>query len=102
MPIFQILSADMQRVRSRAPASFKVQVEDAERRLDILFDHLNNEDLLKPNTVADMVELAKAVQARDYETARNIHLDVLTNRTDECTNWMVGVKRLISMSKATP
>ncbi|OXV11433.1 hypothetical protein Egran_00807 [Elaphomyces granulatus] len=102
MPIFQILSADMQRVRSRAPASFKVQVDDAERRLDILFDHLNNEDLLKSNTVVDMVELAKAMQARDYERARNIHLDILTNRTDECTNWMVGVKRLISMSKATP
>lgn len=102
MPIYEILNADMQRVKARAPSSFKAQVDDAERRLNILFDHLNNEDLLKPNTVADMVELARAIQARDYETARAIHLDILTNRTDECGNWMVGVKRLISMSKATP
>ncbi|KAF4224435.1 hypothetical protein CNMCM8980_009819 [Aspergillus fumigatiaffinis] len=102
MPIFEILSADMQRVKSRAPSSFKAQVEDAERRLNILFDHLNNEDLLKPNTVADMAELARAIQAREYETAKTIHIDIMTNRTEECGNWMVGVKRLISMSRATP
>ena len=89
-PIYEILSNDMQRVKSRAPASFKAQVDDAERRLNILFDHLNNEDLLKPNTIADMVELSKAIQGRDYETAKNIHLDILTNRTDECGNWMVS------------
>ncbi|KAJ9290220.1 hypothetical protein DTO027B5_1380 [Paecilomyces variotii] len=102
LPIYEILSGEMQRVKSRAPSSFKAQVEDAERRLNILFDHLNNEDLLKPNTVADMAELSRAIQARDYETARAIHVDILTNRTDECGNWMVGVKRLISMSRATP
>ncbi|RAK85881.1 WD40 repeat-like protein [Aspergillus costaricaensis CBS 115574] len=102
MPVYEILSADMQRVKSRAPSSFKAQVDDAERRLNILFDHLNNEDLLKPNTIADMAELARAIQARDYETARTIHVDIMTNRLDECGNWMVGVKRLISMSRATP
>ncbi|KAK1143492.1 protein transport protein S31 [Aspergillus melleus] len=102
MPVYEILSADMQRVKSRAPSSFKAQVDDAERRLSILFDHLNNEDLLKPNTVADMAELARAIQARDYETARTIHIDIMTNRTEECGAWMVGVKRLISMSRATP
>ncbi|KAL4777440.1 protein transport protein sec31 [Aspergillus nidulans var. acristatus] len=101
-PIFEILSEDMQRVKARAPSSFKAQVDDAERRLNFLFDHLNNEDLLKPNTVQDMVQLARAIQARDYETARTIHIDIMTNRTDECGNWMVGVKRLISMSKVTP
>ncbi|KAL4803539.1 hypothetical protein BDV18DRAFT_42483 [Aspergillus unguis] len=101
-PIFEILSEDMQRVKARAPSSFKAQVDDAERRLNYLFDHLNNEDLLRPNTVQDMVQLARAIQARDYETARTIHVDIMTNRNDECGNWMVGVKRLISMSKVTP
>uniref|UniRef100_Q5S580 Protein transport protein SEC31 n=1 Tax=Ajellomyces capsulatus TaxID=5037 RepID=SEC31_AJECA len=101
-PIFEILSADMQRVKARAPTSFKAQVNDAERRLNILFDHLNNEDLLKPATVESMAELARALQARDYETAQSIHLDIFTNRNDECGNWMVGVKRLIGMSRATP
>jgi protein transport protein SEC31 len=89
-PIFEILSADMERVKLRAPAAFKQQVDDAERRLSILFDHLNNEDLLKPNTVEDMANLARAIQNRDYATATSIHLEVMTNRTDECGNWMVS------------
>lgn len=90
MPIFEILSGDMQRVKARAPSTFKAQVDDAERRLNILFDHLNNDDLLKPNTVEDMANLSRAIQARDYETARAVHVDIMANRTDECGNWMVS------------
>ena len=81
----------MQRVKSKAPASFKVQVNDTDKRLNILFDHLNNETLLKPNTVQDMAELAQAIRSKDYERARIIHVDIMTNRTDECTNWMVSL-----------
>jgi len=92
----------MQRVKAKAPASFKAQVTDTEKRLNILFDNLNNESLLKLNTIQDMVELAGAIRSRDYERAMAIHLDILTNRTDECGNWMTGVKRLIGMSRATP
>ena len=81
----------MQRVKGKAPASFKAQVTDTEKRLNILFDLLNNEDLLKPNTVQDMVELAQALRARDFDQAQAIHIDLLTNRLDECGNWMVSL-----------
>lgn len=81
----------MQRVKSRAPASFKAQVLDTEKRLSILFDHLNNEDLLKPDTVQSMCELSAALRARNYEQAQAIHLDILTNKTDECGQWMVSL-----------
>lgn len=101
MPVYEILSADMQRVKARAPGSFKAQVDDAERRLNILFDHLNNEDLLRPNTVEDMANLARAIQNRDYETARTIHVDIMTNRTDECGNWMVSAIRSFSVISYT-
>lgn len=101
-PVYEILNQDMQRVKSRAPPSFKAQVNDTEKRLNILFDHLNNEDLLKADTIANMAELAQAIQARDFEQAQAIHVEIMTNRTDECGNWMVGVKRLIAMSRATP
>lgn len=110
-------------MKSRAPASFKAQVIDTEKRLNILFDHLNNENLLKPDTIENMSELAHALQTRNYDQAQAIHVDILTNKTDECGNWMVscnpcagtvtsssiltslnkvGVKRLIGMSRATP
>lgn len=88
--VFDLLYRDMERVKGRAPDSFKQQVMDAERRLNILFDHLNNGDLLKPNTVEDMANLARAIQGRDYETAKHIHIEIMTNRNDECGNWMVS------------
>ncbi|CAO1604525.1 protein transport protein S31 [Xanthoria calcicola] len=101
-PIFELLSTDMQRVKTRAPANFQKQVNDTEKRLNILFDHLNNEELLKDDTVDSMIELSQALQARDYEQAQSIHLELLTHKTDQCGQWMVGVKRLIAMSRATP
>ncbi|KAI9805458.1 MAG: hypothetical protein M1825_000709 [Sarcosagium campestre] len=100
--IFEVFNSDMQRIKPRAPPSFKAQVIDTEKRLNILFDHLNNESLLKPDTVDSMAELAGALRARDYESAQAIQLEVHTNKMDQCGQWMVGVKRLISMSKATP
>lgn len=102
MPIYEILSADMARISERAPAQFRTQVNDTERRLDILYEHLNNDNLLKPPTVEKMVSLALALQQRDYDEATALHLDILTNNSDECGKWMVGVKRLIGMSRATP
>lgn len=80
----------MQRVKAVAPQSFKQQVTDTEKRLNILFDHLNNEDLLKEHTIKDMVDLAQSLQARNYEQAQMIHVDIMTNRTEECGNWMVS------------
>ena len=88
-PIFDVLNDEMQRIKPMAPASYRKHVNDAEKRLNILFDHLNNESLLKAETVGDMVELAQAVKAKDYDKAMGIHLDLVTNRTDECANWMV-------------
>lgn len=79
----------MQRVKSRAPTTFKAQVNDTEKRLNILFDHLNNEDLLKQDTIENMVGLSRAIQARNFEQAQAIHVDIMTHKTDECGNWMV-------------
>jgi len=92
----------MSRVEVRAPASFKPQVVDSKKRLDILFDHLNNDDLLKPDTVAQMVELAQALKAKDFQRASDIQVEIHRDKVDECGNWMVGVKRLVGMCRATP
>ncbi|KAI9793017.1 MAG: protein transport protein S31 [Piccolia ochrophora] len=100
--IYDVFNAEMQRIKPRAPASFKPQVLDTEKRLNILFDHLNNESLLKPDAVVSMVQLAQALHGGDYETAQSIQMDLHTNKVEQCGQWMVGVKRLIIISKAMP
>lgn len=98
----QILSAEFSRVKARAPSNFKAHVTDVEKRLNLLYDHLNNADLLKEDTIAQLVQLARALEARDFDTAQALQMDIHKAKTDECGNWMVGVKRLIGMSRATP
>ncbi|PHH82901.1 hypothetical protein CDD82_4335 [Ophiocordyceps australis] len=100
--LVDILNQDMQRVASRAPATFAPQVKDTQKRLNLLFDHLNNEEMIQPDTIEQLSQLADAIQSKDYETAQRLQLEIQRDKTEECGNWMVGVKRLISMSKATP
>ena len=92
----------MARVKARAPASFKPQVVDTEKRLNILYDHINNQELLKPDTVDTMVELAQALATRDFDTASSLQMEIHRDKIDECGTWMVGVKRLVGMCRATP
>jgi hypothetical protein len=102
-PVYEILSADMARVKSRAPASFAAQVNDAEKRLNILFDHLNNETLVKPDTIAMLVDISNALQGRDFDRAGVVLTEMMRVKLEaEGAHWMVGVKRLVAMSKATP
>ncbi|KAI5852668.1 hypothetical protein DFP73DRAFT_533578 [Morchella snyderi] len=102
VPIYELLTADLERVKQRAPPAFAKQVKDTEKRLNILFDHINNEELLSPEALESMLSLSRALFGRDYTTAHSIQVDLVTNRTAECNVWMTGVKRLIEMSKVTP
>lgn len=92
----------MQRVASKAPPSFAPQVKDTQKRLNMLFDHLNNEELVKPDTIERLSELAEALASKNYDVAARLQVAIQSEKTDECGNWMVGVKRLVSMSKVTP
>lgn len=87
--LVDILSSDMQRVASKAPASFGPQVKDTQKRLNLLFDHLNNEELVKPDTIEQLTLLADAIQAKNYEVAQRMQVDIQRDKTEECGNWMV-------------
>ncbi|ORY64443.1 WD domain-containing protein [Pseudomassariella vexata] len=100
--LVDILNRDMQRVASKAPASFAPQVKDTQKRISILLDHLNNEELVKPDTIDQLTQLALALEGKNYPEAQKMQVELQRDKTEECGTWMVGVKRLISMSKATP
>jgi protein transport protein SEC31 len=84
------LNADLQRIKGKAPAQFKQHIVDTEKRLNILFDHLNNEDLLKSDTISELNELAGHIQNRRYDDAVAVFTDIMTNKTDEGSTWMVS------------
>lgn len=86
-----IFSSDMQRVAGKAPPSFAAQVKDTQKRLNILFDHLNNEELVKPDTIQRLSELAEALNSKNYDAAEKMRVSIQTEKTDECGNWMVSL-----------
>lgn len=86
----EILDGDMQRVAAKAPPAFAPQVKDTQKRLGLLFDHLNNEELLQPGTIDELVQLAQAIQNKDYAKAQQLQVSIQTNKTEECGNWMVS------------
>jgi protein transport protein SEC31 len=44
-----------------------------EKRINILFDHLNNEDLLSETTVGKLVEISRCVEGKDWESALRLY-----------------------------
>jgi protein transport protein SEC31 len=80
----------MQRVASKAPPTFAPQVKDTQKRLNILFDHLNNEELVQASTIEQLTQLAIAMQAKDYATAQRLQMEINRDKTEECGNWMVS------------
>ena len=95
-----MLHSEMQRVKTQAPQLYRAHVTDAENRLNILFDHLNNETLLKEDTIQELVQLSQALRSRDFGLAKAIHLELLTNKTDECSNWMVSYTPELNVTQA--
>lgn len=90
----EIFTNDMQRVASKAPASFAPQVKDTQKRLNILFDHLNNEELLKPDTIQRLTELAEALASKNFDVAARFQVEIQTEKTNECGTWMVSSSTL--------
>lgn len=90
-PIVDILTPEVVRIKSVAPQAFKPQVDDMEKRINILFDHLNNEDLLTDETVQQMVEISNLVQSKDWDQASKLFGDMQTAKMEkEGGVWMVS------------
>lgn len=90
-PIIDLLSPEVARIKAVAPQAFKPQVDDMEKRINILFDHLNNEELLKPDTVGEMGEISGAVASKDWDRAQALFTAMQSAKLDtEGTLWMVS------------
>lgn len=86
---YEQLNTEMQRIRRLAPAQYKAQVDDTEKRLNLLFDALNNDDV-KAEHAALLRTVAGAIQARSFEQAQAT-ADDLTKQLGTGVLWMVSL-----------
>ncbi|KZT07919.1 uncharacterized protein LAESUDRAFT_697968 [Laetiporus sulphureus 93-53] len=96
LPVYNVISGQLERVKQISPPSQKRLTDDLERRINPLFDALNCETLSK-HVQEKLIVLSRAMEAHDREAALNIHMDLLTSGTltDDIGLWMSGVKQLI-------
>ncbi|KAH7925064.1 hypothetical protein BV22DRAFT_1089788 [Leucogyrophana mollusca] len=96
VPIYNIITEQLIRLKQTTPPQQQRLVGDLERRINPLFDALNCETLSKP-VVDQLVVLTRAIEAHNREAALSIHVDLLTrgSQTDDIGLWMSGIKQLI-------
>jgi protein transport protein SEC31 len=100
LPIVESLESTFQAIKPNVPVKYEKQVIDTEKRLNILFDHLNNEDLLTPESLSILSQLVNDLKDGNYESALSQHLELATNHSHEGGHWLVGIKRLIQFAEA--
>ncbi|KAF3910547.1 hypothetical protein ABW21_db0201411 [Orbilia brochopaga] len=74
--LYEILDDEMRRIIDSAPADFKPQVAQIGKRLDVFFDHLNNDDLLTKDTIQGLTDTYVHVRNGDFESASSAYGNV--------------------------
>ncbi|KAI9591010.1 hypothetical protein BDF19DRAFT_456694 [Syncephalis fuscata] len=92
LPIADILTAQYVKLEQMSPPNQKRYVDDMKKRLDMLIDALNNEEVASP--IADqLLQVVQAMEAQNFAGAREIMQDLFTKSGGGV--WMVGVRRLV-------
>ncbi|CAK9779733.1 hypothetical protein CC85DRAFT_76158 [Cutaneotrichosporon oleaginosum] len=97
--VFEALSAEFARIKQvnpNASGTVKKVIEDTERRLNILYDELNN-DRIPDHTVDRISQITQAIKGGDAGSAMHMHTDLLTSATTEVAHWAPGIKQLIRL-----
>ena len=100
-PIVDFLKEELARVTPLTPKEYSKQLKDCDKRLKILFYHLEKQDLLTQPTIDRLHDLVALMKEKKYKEAMTVHADIATNHAQEGGNWLTGVKRLIGIAEAT-
>lgn len=100
IPIYETLNTVLEEVKPRISERYARHGVDMERRLNMLFDHLNNDDLLSEETIRYLLDISSALKSKEYTRAAALNIEIATNHSEETLDWHTGVKRLIQMAEA--
>ncbi|KAM0749096.1 hypothetical protein T439DRAFT_349169 [Meredithblackwellia eburnea MCA 4105] len=93
-PIFNLFSNELRRMRQITPPQQGKMLNDMEKRMNALFDMLNCETLSEP-VVSRLLEITKAVEARNQPLALDLHLQMLTQGGPELSVFQAALKFLL-------
>lgn len=99
-PIFTTFTKYLEEIKPAAPPKYSKHVVDMEKRLNILFDHLNKQDLLTEGTLDLLRNVSSQLENKNYTAAASSNDAILAQHANEVGAWHTGVKRLITMAEA--
>lgn len=99
-PIFTTFTKYLEEIKPAAPAKYAKHVTDMEKRLNILFDHLNQQNVLSEDTINSLINVASLLESKNYGGAASANNEILAQHANEVGAWHTGVKRLITMAEA--
>lgn len=97
-PIQQDLSQMVSHLQSVSPERYRRPLDDTARRLGLLFDQLNNNQLTD-GTREQLRIMSAGIRNADWPRAYAIHMELTSDKMHECRDWIVGIKTLIVVGK---
>ncbi|KAI0243831.1 protein transport protein S31 [Massospora cicadina] len=83
---------------SQPPAQQRI-VADVDRRMTQLFEAMNT-DQLPASLLEPLIEFAKALEAKDYARALNLHGDIVNRHMDQVGVWVLGLKHIVTLLRS--
>ncbi|KAJ1945679.1 protein transport protein S31, partial [Linderina macrospora] len=101
-PVVLSLTQHLSRAKQFAAPAQKRMVDDSERRLNLLFDLMNCDEVKKKEQLAPVFQaLVGELDARRFPAALHHQAELMTINSDLTTN-LVGIKHLINVLKTLP
>lgn len=95
-PIHEVLLRTLNTCKPLVPPAQKKMLADVERRFNLLFDRLNNNQVSEP-ACSLLLQFTQALQAKKWNDAISIQQNLLTQHSSQGTNWILGLKRLVEI-----
>jgi protein transport protein SEC31 len=92
-PVYNTLESALQQARAICPPQSKRMADDVEKRLNVLFDSMNN-GTIAASLIPGLISFAKAIEMRDWGTAIRVQQELALANFDA---WMIGMKRLVDL-----
>ncbi|KAJ2528758.1 protein transport protein S31, partial [Coemansia sp. RSA 1933] len=100
--VFSGLSGHLARAKQFAAPAQKRMVDDADRRMQQLFDLMNGDQIKsKDRAVPVFGQVLQAIEAKQFPAALHAQAELMSLCSDLTTN-LVGIKHLINVLKTLP
>ncbi|OLY84088.1 Protein transport protein sec31 [Smittium mucronatum] len=105
MPIYTRLQSLLEKCQKFVPDGQKRSVEDCNKRLQQLFDMMNNDSISKAGNGSEVTSsfsnLISSIESRNYHSANHEITGIMSSSSD-LTSSMIGVKRMVEILKSLP